>query len=145
MWFFPTKKEIKAEFRKIGLAFKARDKDIKAELHNINSKIITQDQISLMIENTLLKSGSMSELNTEPNLKPNLTNYDKVIIRRGKKSRPEGLKTAIRGYLNEGMRTTDIYNIIVKEKGLISKTQFYHYLSLVRNEVRSKVRTKPHI
>jgi len=64
------------------------------------------------------------------------------MVKKAIKTRPEALKQAIRGLIERDMRTIDIFKIIVEEKRLISKTQFYHYLSLVRNELRTGLRTE---
>ena len=148
MWLIPTKKEVKKEFDKISKGFKERDNKIEKlqqKLNEIEQKIILKKEIELMIKEYALSV--KSEPNYKPNselsrTKPNQTNYERVMIRKAIKSRPEALKQAIRGHLERGLRTTDIYNLIVLEKKLISKTQFYHYLGLVRTELRTKDRTE---
>lgn len=151
MWLIPTKKEVRKEFDKIALAFKERDDKIKELEKKIDS--ISRTELELMIKEIILsinsgpKSGLESgpdqiELKTEPNrTRPNQTNYTREMVRNAIKTRPEALKQAIRELLDRDMRTTDIFNLIVKEKQLISKTQFYYYLSLVRAELKTELRT----
>ena len=141
MWFIPTKKEMKKEFNKIRDSFKERDSKIsqlQEEVNNLKKEIVCRKEIELMIREYLVQSGTNYALKSEPNQ----TNYERVMIKRAIKTRPDALKQAIRGCLDKDMRTTEIFKLIVEEKRLISKTQFYHYLSLVRNELRPELRTK---
>jgi len=97
-----------------------------------------------MIREALLKvreqmSEPKSEQRTELNKQKH---FESIMIQKAVKNRPEVIKQAIRGLIERDMRTTDIYNIIVEEKKLVGKTQFYHYLSLVRNELRTPVRAE---
>jgi hypothetical protein len=141
MWFIPTKKEVKKEFDKIKGSFKDRDKEIsslKEKVEDLKKEIVCRKEIELMIKEYLVQSEPYSELKSEPNQ----SNYERVMVKKAIKTRPEALKQAIRGLIERDMRTIDIFKIIVEEKRLISKTQFYHYLSLVRNELRTGLRTE---
>ena len=140
-WFpFPTKRELKKIIGNIKDSFKHQDDKIEVT----RKEFVSKKEVELMIREAILnlRSELDSGLKSGPS-KPNQTHYAKVMLRKAQKTRPEALKTAIRGYISEGMRTIDIYKLIVEEKRLISKTQFYHYLSLVRNEHRTEVRTEP--
>jgi hypothetical protein len=143
MWFIPTKKEIKKELKKISDSFKERDKVLK----EIRDNIISKKEIELMIKEAVLdlkvQFGALSEPKSEPNQRKEIKQFERVIYQKAKKMRPEAIKQAIRGLLEKDLTTTDIYKEIVENKRLCGKTQFYHYLSLVRNEVRSLVRTEP--
>jgi len=141
MWIIPTKKEIKKEIKKIANSFKKRDDKIlqlQEEIKDLKNEMVCRKEIELMIREYLIKS----EPNTELKSEPNQTNYERVVIKKAIKTRPEALKQAIRGLLEKGLRTTDIFKLIVEEKKIISKTQFYHYLSLVKTEIRTPVRTE---
>ena len=142
MWFgIASKKEVKKEFKKISDSFKERDtKILKLEenIDNLKKEIVCRKEIELMIREYLVQSGTNTKLKSEPNQ----TNYERVMVKKAIKTRPEALKQAIRGCLDKDMRTTDIFKLIVEEKQIISKTQFYHYLSLVKNELRTPVRTE---
>jgi hypothetical protein len=143
MWFIPTKKEIKKELKKISDSFKERDKVLK----EIRDNIISKKEIELMIKEAVLnlkvQFGALSEPKSEPNQRKEIKQFERAIYQKAKKMRPEAIKQAIRGLLERDLTTTDIYKEIVENKRLCGKTQFYHYLSLVRNEVRSLVRTEP--
>ena len=143
MWFgVASKKEVNKEFHKIRNAFKQRDKRIEALKQEIKllQSLISKERIEAMIKEII------SSIQYEPNpiISPalNQTNYERVMVQKAMKTRPELIKQAIRGLIDKGMRTTDIYRAIVEEKRLISKTQFYHYLGLVRNEQRTKLHTE---
>ena len=84
-----------------------------------------------------------SEPNRTPNQSPNRTEpFIKQVIKRAVTTRPEIIKAAILTLIDEDLKTTRIFDLIVNEKKLCGKTQFYHYLTLVRTELRTKVRTK---
>ena len=143
MWFFPTKKEVKKEFEKIFKAFKKRDDDIE----DIKKDLVSKKEIELMIKEAVidlkLQFGQYSEPKSEHRSEPNKKgHFERVMIKKANKTRPEVIKQAIRGLLDRDLKTTDIYNTIVNEKKLCGKTQFYHYLSLVRSEVRTIVQTE---
>jgi len=91
-----------------------------------------------MIREAILKvqTEQYSEQKSEPIKEKQ---FEKIMLRKAVKNRPELIKTAIRGHLEKGLTTTQMFNIIVKEKQLVGKTQFYHYLSLVKIEVRTKL------
>jgi len=144
MWFgIASKKEVKKEFKKISDSFKVRDKFLK----EIKDNIISKKEIGLMIKEAVLdlkvQFSMKSEPKSEPNQKKAIKQFERVIYQRAKKMRPEAIKQTIKGLLQTELKTTDIYKEIVENKRLCGKTQFYHYLSLVRNEVRALVRTEP--
>lgn len=136
--------KLREEFRKISDSFKLRDKEIrkiKDEIKGLSLGLVSRKEIELMIENAILKakSGPKSGPNSEPIKKKN--NYERVMVGKIKKNHSQAVKTAILRLIEEDMRTIDIYNLIVLEKKLCGKTQFYHYLSLVRTELRTGLRT----
>ena len=55
------------------------------------------------------KAARVAPLNHPPAQRMHQTNYERVMIRKAIKTRPEALKEAIGGCLERGMRTTDIY------------------------------------
>ena len=169
LWFDKaSKKEVQKGFEKVGVELKENEtyhdriktdcqeiramlKEFGAELKELREKNISKKEIELMIREIVLlshsgqNSGQQFEQNSgvksEQN-QPNRTHYSKVMSQRAIKTRPEVIKQAIRGCLDKDMRTSEIFNLVVEEKKIISKTQFYHYLELVRNELRSNVRTE---
>jgi len=138
MWWLISKKRFKKELKKIGDSFRSRDVEIK----EIKAEIVSKETIKLMIENEILKvqSEPNSALNSEQ-LKSE-KHFDKAVLLKAKKTRPDMIKIAIRGLIERDMRTTDIFNIVVNEKKLCGKTQFYHYLSIVKLELRTPVRAE---
>jgi hypothetical protein len=146
MWFFPTKKEIKNSFQ----IFKERVEKLSKQTQSNTDKInnsLSKKEVELMIKESVLnlKSELLSEMNHEPNYEPNQreTQFNRVILKKMNKNRPVLIKTAIKGLVENGNNnTTEIMNIIVDERGLCGKTQFYHYLSLVRNELRTPLQTE---
>ena len=151
LWF-GIKKQIQKGFKKIkshiteltsqSLNNRVLIEDNKKEI----LKFVSKSEIKLMIENAILKSKAVqfapnSGQKSEP--KAELikeSNFERVMVKKAKKTRPDMLKTAIRGLTAKGLRTTDMFNIIVLEKKMCGKTQFYHYLSLIKSEVRPELR-----
>lgn len=140
MWW-PSKKEIKKEFKKVFDSFKKRDDEIS----ELKAGLVSKKEIDLMIREAILKvqSGQNSGLYSEPKaeLKKG-KHYERTLLKKVIKTRPQVIKTAIRGLIEKDMNTTNIFNVVVEEKKLCGKTQFYHYLSLVRNELRTGLRTE---
>jgi prefoldin subunit 5 len=139
MWLVPTKKELKKELEKISEGFKLRDERI----NELEKKIISIEQIELLFRKLIIpvKSGVHSELNFEPNSE----HYERAVVRNAIKTRPNLLQQTIKELIEKGFTTMQMFRFIVQEKKLISKTQFYHYLSLVRSELKSGVPNKPKI
>ena len=112
---------------KIKEAFVNVKKDISELRIETNNKI---DEL-----NTLVRTELRTELRTEPS-------FEEDVLKGVKKTKPELIKNKILQLIEEDARTTDIERIIVKEKRLCGKTQFYHYLALLRTELRTVVRSK---
>lgn len=151
MWFFPTKKEIKKSFNKIKssiteLTSQTLNNRVLIEKNQDKIKeFISKKEIDLMIENAILKV--QVGLNHEPKSEPisissKKKNFNEVMIKKAIKTRPDVIKQTIQALIERDMNTTNIFRIIVSEKRLCGKTQFYHYLSLVRTELRSGLRTE---
>lgn len=148
MWFWPNKKEIKKSFSKIKSSItELTSQSFKQQILIEKNKedIVSRKEIDLMIREAILKVQSApntapnSELLTEPIKEKH---FDKVVLLNANKTRPDIIKQAIRGLLEKGLRTTDIFNIIVTEKKIVGKTQFYHYLTLIKSELRTPIRTE---
>ncbi len=145
MWFiFTLKKEFKKisnSFNKIKIQLTELNSEVKKNNENI-SELVSKKEIDLMIREHLLKVQSIPKSEHNSNATPDKTNFERVILRKAKKTRPEVLKQRIKGYLEDNMRTGEIYKILVEEQHLIGKTQFYHYLNLVRAELQIKPLTE---
>ena len=72
-------------------------------------------------------------------------NFEEKALQQIRKAKPEIIKQKILQLIEGDMGTTNIERIIVREKKLCGKTQFYHYLKLIRTELRTEVRTEPKI
>ena len=81
MWFFPTKKEVKKEFKKIADSFKERDDKIlklKEDIENLKKEIVCRKEIELMIREYLVQSAPNYALKSEPNQ----TQYERIMIKK---------------------------------------------------------------
>lgn len=147
-----TKEDIKKELNKISKASKERDKRI-IELEALPEQIKNNSERIIELELRIISKQEIedlikeiiSEVQSEPNSEPKSEPFIKQVVKRAIKTRPEVIKTAIFTLIDKDLKTTNIFNTIVNEKKLCGKTQFYHYLSLVRNELRTEVRTEPRI
>ncbi len=149
MWFIFN---LKKEFKKIFNSFE----DFKNQLSNqkieieknkqniseLKIEIVSRREVDLIIREHLLKVQSIPPFEHNSNATPDKTNFEQVILRKAKKTRPTALKQRIKGYLEDNMRTTDIYNILVEDNKVIGKSQFFHYLSIVKAELLNKTSPK---
>ncbi len=141
--------QLRKEFKKISDSFnKFKSAITELTSQSLNNRIlieknkediVSKKEIDLMIREALLKVQSVPnyELKSEPNKEKH---FEGIMIKKAIKNRPEFIKQAIRGLIERDLRTTDIFNIVVNEKKIVGKTQFYHYLSIVRTELRSGLR-----
>ncbi|HEC66132.1 MAG TPA: hypothetical protein ENI23_12635 [bacterium] len=124
MFWFPTKKQIKKEFKKIAQSFQARDDKIADNSLKIAG---LQGQIAVLIAQKSLKV-SESPKKSQGNIETKLINR----VRRSKKA----LIIAEIEKLGESCSTIEMYETIVLEKGLCSKASFYRYIaSLKKSQV----------
>jgi len=142
MWFFPTKKEIKKEFKKIVDSFKTRDKEISQKANkrdlekleketNSNSlKIARLEGVISMLVNQ--KSQSQSH-KVSHNLKQSQGKIETKLINRVRRSK-KALVMAEISKLTPSMSVIEIFDVIVKEKGLCSKASFYRYVSSLKSQ-----------
>ena len=89
------------------------------------------------------KIDMLEKVRSEPNSEPKSEPFIKQIIKRARGTKSEIIKAAIFSLIDQDLKTTNIFNVIVNEKRLCGKTQFYHYLTLVRTELRTELRTEP--
>jgi hypothetical protein len=138
MWFgLVSRKELVKELELIKLGFS--DRDSKIEM--LKEKVESQGLKIATIQGMLVQSGPTPDIvRTEPN-RTKLNSFEKSMVSKVMDKRPNLIKQTIIDLINKDMRTSDMFSYIVNEKKLISKTQFYHYLSLVRNELRTELRT----
>ena len=133
---------MKKEFKKIVDSFRLRDKEIlksQEDIKELKNNTISKKEVDLMIREAILKvqSAPNFELHSEPLKKKH---FDKVVMLKANKNRPDLIKQSIRGLIERDLTTTNIFNIVVNEKKIVGKTQFYHYLSIVRAELRTELR-----
>ena len=142
MWIIPTKKEIKKEIKKIANSFKKRDEtlnihkdkliDLKTEMENNKLKIARlEGALSVILNKSQVSKSQQIPISLNKS-------HDKIetkvinTLRRGKKS----LIIAEISKLRPSHSVIEMFEIIVKEKGLCSKASFYRYiasLSLKKN------------
>ncbi len=121
---------------------------LRKDLKDLSKDIVSRHEIKLMIENEILKSNVQARQHSEakneliPIPETREEELERAMLVKAKKSRPEVIKQAIHRLIDGDMRTTDIYNVIVLEKKMCGKTQFYNYLKLVRTELRVGLRPK---
>ena len=157
LWF-GLKKLLKKERMKVVNSFKERDvvvekiKDHVSNNHNeinsIKDKIVSRDEIMLLMENMILKSQfSQQSQSQEVSFIPTKSQKIKETIetklvnrvRRNKKS----LVMAEINKLPPMMSVIEMFDIIVSEKGLCSKASFYRYVNEMDNLAKSQSQIIP--
>ncbi len=139
MWWLVTKKQIKAELRKIVNSFRQSKKDIKDlghELATLKDTQISKREIDLMIREAMLKTPESAfhtpqTTSQTPQRTPSRTLIRKKADRLLDKAE---IMAEIRSMLEKGHTTTEAYDQIVSIRGLCRKTCFFKYLKEVRNQ-----------
>lgn len=137
MWIFPTKKQIKKEFKKIKESFKDRDKKIskvEADLNSNSQKIARLEGVIsvLLKQNQVSVSKSLNK--SQHKIETRIINK----VRRSKKA----LVMAEINKLTPSMSVIEMFDVLVKEKGLCSKSSFYRYVSSLKKSQEMKLRLK---
>jgi cell division septum initiation protein DivIVA len=141
MWFIPTKKEVKKEFEKIKDSFKERDERIeklkeKIEAHSL--KIAT-------LEGSYLVLSQSQKSQSQGSLRQSQSKIETKLIQRIRNNK-KALVMAEIVKLRDSHTAQEIFEKIVKERGLCSKASFYRYLSSLKSqnliETETKVRLK---
>lgn len=141
MWLTDLfKNKVKNESKKISNSFKKRDtrisrveeeiKDIKKSLSQINSNserlARIEGAVSVLINN---KSKSQSQ----PSIKQSHNNIETKIINRVKRNKKALVMAEIKK-LEDSHTIIEIFEIIVREKGLCSKASFYRYVAGLKSQ-----------
>ena len=128
MFGFARKKRVLKSFKKIA-----------NQIKHLQRNSINKKQVEVMIKKVL--SGVQPIPNHELNSEQ-INNFERIMVKKAIKTRPRVIKQAIRELIERDLTTTNIFNIVVEEKKLVGKTQFYHYLSIVRAELRNPIQTE---
>ncbi|MBA7629216.1 hypothetical protein ES703_36714 [subsurface metagenome] len=148
MWWIFSKKEIIKTFRKVSNENQERDKRISKQSNKFNqfqsqieSNKIKIARLEGAISVLINKSKQSQKSQSQPvssSLRDNIET--KVInrIRRGKKE----LCMAEMSRLEGSCSVVEMFETIVKEKGLCSKASFYRYLSSLKSQNVLRLRQK---
>jgi len=139
VWFFPTKKEVKKEFKKIFDSFKKRDLRIDNQDKNINElkeQIVSKDMIKLMIENEILKVREVSVRTSRTTPRTAIRKKADKLLNKAE------ICSEIASMLQKGLNTNEVHHQIVEVKMLCKKTCFFKYLKIVREQIARTPRTK---
>jgi len=135
MWIFPTKKQIKKELKKISNSFKKRDdynskqdKEILKNKENIESHSIKIARLEGVISVLLSKS----QVSVSQSLKKSQHRIETKIINKVRRSK-KALVMAEIEKLAPSCSVIEMFDIIVREKGLCSKASFYRYVSSLKS------------
>ena len=151
MFWFPTKKQIKKELKKISNSFKERDNKIKTNsIRNLqNSNKI--NQLSNQTESNKLKIARLegaisvllnkSQVPISQSVKKSQSNIETKIINRVRRSK-KALVMAEINKLSPSMSVIEMYEDIVLSKGLCSKASFYRYIQSLKSQDLLRLRQK---
>lgn len=141
MWLIPTKKEVKREFDKIKDAFKERDEKIEKlrdKVENNALKIATlEGAYSVLFE----KSQSLKSQAVPSSLKLKNETFETNLIKRIRNNK-KSLVMAEIVKLGASTSIPEMFNIIVREKGLCSKASFYRYINSIKSQKLIEKETK---
>ena len=135
---------VKKDFIKISQSFKKRDKRInnhENKLNNLNNQINSNSLKIARLEgiiSTLINQKSQSQsLKVLPNLNKSQENIETKLIKRIRRSK----RTLVMGEINKltpTHTTIEMFEVIVKEKGLCSKATFYRYIASLKESQESQ-------
>ena len=146
MWLIPTKKEVKKEFDKIQTAFKERDAVIdklKERIETNSLKIATLEGSYLVLSQKSQASQSHESLkNVSGSLRKSQDNFETKLIKRIRNNKKSLVMAEIVKLIGSHS-VIEVYEVIVKEKGLCSKASFYRYLASLKSQKLLNSETKP--
>jgi len=129
MFFLVTKKELKKERDKIRASFKKRDlkfETLKEKVESNSLKIAT-------LEGAYSALSSRSRVSVSRSLKGSQTTYETKLINKIRKSK-RSLIMAEMLKLIDSHSSIEMFDIVVREKGLCSKASFYRYLERLKSQ-----------
>lgn len=143
MFGLATKKETAKEFNKISNKFEKQDREIsklKEKLENNLLKVATLEGAFSIITNNSHKSQVAISQNPKSSQAVS-SNFETKLINRIKKSK-RALIIAEMLKLADTHEVIEMFNIIVREKGLCSKATFYRYAESLRSQSLVEVENK---
>lgn len=133
MWFFPTKKEVHKEFKKIENSFKIRDNEIA----KLRDKIETNTLKIATLEGSYLVLSQKSQVLVSPksqaSLKKSQETIETRLINRIKQNKKSMVMAEI-VKLMPSYSVIEMFEVIVKQKGLCSKASFYRYIDSLKSQ-----------
>lgn len=137
MWLIPTKKEIKKEVEKIQTAFKERDEKIE----KLRDKLEINSLKIATLEGSYLNLSSSLKSQSQGSLKQSQGKFETKLIQRIKNNK-KSLVMAEMMKLMPSYTINEVFDKIVKDKGLCSKASFYRYLSSLKSQKLIETETK---
>ena len=129
MWLVPTKKELNRELKNIKKGFKDRDDKIdklREKIEQNSLKIATLEGSFLVLSNRSQVSVSHSSKKSQPT-------YETKLINRIRKSKKALIMAEMMKLINTHTGI-EMFEIVVREKGLCSKASFYRYLASLKSQ-----------
>jgi len=147
MWFIPTKKEVKKEFDKIRDSFKERDVKLEKSLKERDEKI---EKLRDKIENNSLKIATLegsylilsqkSQVSVSKQSQAVSNKIETRLIQRIRNNKKSLVMAEIMK-LMPSCSVIEIFEKIVREKGLCSKASFYRYVESLKSQSLIKTET----
>ena len=141
MFWFPTKKEVNKEFKKIKESFKERDDKIeklREEIKNNSLKIATLEGSYLVLSQ---KSQVSVSGKSQAVSKQSQGNFETKLIQRIRNNKKSIVMAEIMKLI-DSYSVIEIFDTIVKQKGLCSKASFYRYISSLKSQKLVETETK---
>ena len=137
MFWFVSKKQLAKEKKRIRDSFKKRDKKKKLQtkeievlkdmIKELGSKVISKQEVELLIEEKLLKVHGVREPSTRTSRTPMRKKVEKMLTK-------AEIIQEIKNLIDKDYSTTEARYRIVSVLKLCKRTCFYKYLKLVREK-----------
>lgn len=162
MWLIPTKKEVKKSFDKIKESFDRNEsmhdkiqrdyetclkniKELGTELKELRARVETDSLKIATLEGAYYVLSSKSQMSqVSRSLKQSPSNIETRLINRIRKSKKSLVMAEILK-LMPSSSVIDIFQVIVKEKGLCSKASFYRYIESLKSQRLTETETNPRL
>jgi len=120
--------------------WKSESSKIKDSIEGIREGVVSKKEIELMIREAILQVREVSPRNPRTKTRTKLRKKADKFLDKAE------ILNEMRLLLDNQHTTTEIFDIIVREKELIKKTCFFKYLKEINNsphEVREQIKTTP--
>jgi len=144
MWFFPTKKEIKKELKKIAETFQYQREELeinREQIEKLKEKVESNSLKIATLEGSYLVLSQKSQVSVSSKSQESLKKSQAVsgqgletkLIQRIKQNKKSLIMAEIMKLL-PSYSVIEAFDIIVKQRNLCSKASFYRYIESLKSQ-----------